>query len=466
MGRIETEVAVVGAGPAGIAAAKGVSDAGFQVTLIDPGRDASPRIESLPVNGWALAERLGFRKALASACLGNAGTMNMQWRDYPEHQDFDDAAPLLIERCRLHRALRAMAPRARTMVARADEIRSLGNAVLVRVGPDTIVAQFVIDARGRSALRARAPQGMASVPLVALAFTAWLPPGPRRPSMHIEALCGGWKWACFLPDGRLSGAMFLAGTTLSGLDARGRQAMLEKQLASSSLGLPDQLVMGRAAPAMLRLADDPFPDPRILRIGDAALARDPIASHGLVHAFRSGAQAAAAVATLLDPAEDDAAARSFIRDRHRRAADAAIKSTARAYREQTRHRSAFWSVAAQAAFATTLPTPEKGRWPALSRPLGLALPLSRVAVLEADRIRWSRAIWLCQSQEAAPRIGPVTATRLAEILGSPAPVATLSARLEADVGAACAQRILRMLLDERALVEIRGQAGVARFSKL
>ncbi len=465
MSRVETDVAVVGAGPAGMAAAKGLSEAGLQVTLIDPGRDPSPRIESLPVNGWALAQRLGFGDALASASLGRAGTMHMHWRGQPEYRNLGEAAPLLLDRCRFHRALWPMAPRARTIVARAGEIRSSGKAAVVRLGQDEIAARFVVDARGRAGLGATASRGRNGVQLVALPFTGCHSAGVRAPLMHIEALSDGWTWACYLPDGRLSGALFLAGSSLSGLDTGGRQAMLEEQLASSLFGLPEQLLVGKAVPAMLRLADDPFPAPGVLRIGDAALARDPIASHGLLHAFRSGAQAAAAVATLLDPAGDDAAARSFIRDRHHRAADAALTATARAYGEQTRRHSAFWSTCTIATSGTPLQKPEANRWPTLSRPLGLASPLSRIAVLEADRIRWTPAIWLCKSKEAAPRIGPVTATRLAEILDPPAPIVALSARLERDVGPAVAQRILRNLLDEGALAEVGGQAGAVRLSR-
>jgi len=198
---------------------------------------------------------------------------------------------------------------------------------------------------------------------------------------------------------------------------------------------------------MLRAAEDPFASPLVLRVGDAALARDPIASHGLVHALRSGAQAAAAAMTLLDPAGEAGAARAFIRDRHRDAARAAREATARSHAGQTRHRTPFWT---EAAADTADKPPEAAQWPALSRPLALA-PLRRAAVLEAGRIRWTEAIWLPRSGLAASRFGPVTAARLAGLLAQPAPIATLSSRLEQALEPALAQGILRQLLDEGAL---------------
>jgi hypothetical protein len=322
-----------------------------------------------------------------------------------------------------------------------------------------VSARIVIDARGRAGLREPTPWAN---PLAALAFSGIAEAPGAEPSMLLQSLAEGWLWACLLPGGLLSGSVFLPASNLAGCDARGRAGLLARLLAGSDIGVPRDMSAGPVAPAALQVAEDPFAGPRIIRTGDAALARDPIASHGLVHALRSGAQAAAAAATLLDPQGEADAARSFIRERHRAAAKSAAEATARAHAEQARHRTAFWEAAAM-----TPPSPPASvRWPALTRPLALA-PLTRAAVLEGGRIRWEEALWLPRSGQAASRFGQVTAGRLAQLLAQPAPIAQLSARLAGDFGPGLAQGILQQLLDEGALVAspATGAAGQAAASR-
>ncbi|HSF63090.1 MAG TPA: hypothetical protein VLA78_01805, partial [Paracoccaceae bacterium] len=131
------------------------------------------------------------------------------------------------------------------------------------------------------------------------------------------------------------------------------------------------------------------------------------------------------------------------------------QATAQSYAEQALFRSPFWNRPA----APPAPPPGGRPWPSLGRPLALAAPLRQVAVLDGDRIRWAPAIWLHHSAEAVPRLGPLTAARLADLLDAPAPVATLSARLERAIGPGPAQAILRRLMDEGALAPA-GQAGM------
>ena len=462
----DADVAVVGAGPAGIVAARSLRAEGLRVTLIDPGVPPSPRIESLPLNGIDLAASLGLGPALARADLGRATTMQLWWREVPEVREFGQDGPLLLDRALFHRTLRDMAPPDGLRTARVSGMQTIGDRVLLRLGHDTLSARFVIDARGRTGLRGPGR----GTSLVALAFSGGSGVAAGTPRMLLQSLAEGWLWACVLPDGRIAGAVFLPAVALAGLTPQGRDAYLSQLLSGLALGLPERLVTGPVVPAMLRAATDPFASPRILRIGDAALARDPIASHGLVHALRSGVQAAAAVATILDPTGAVDAASTFVRDRHRDASDAARTATTRSHAEQARHRTAFWSqapaeVPAQMPWPAPMPWHAPTPWPALSRPLTLP-PLRRAAVLDGGRIHWSDAIWLPRSALAASRFGMVTAARVACLLGPPASIAVLSRRLEQALAPALAQAILRQLLDEGALGDATApdQAAQAAFS--
>lgn len=449
MRQVETEAVVIGAGPAGVAVARQLHAAGLDVTVIDPGLPPAPRIESLPANGLALAESLGLDAALTAACLGRAHGIRMHWRASAELRAFQDDPPLLLDRARLHHALRGAVSDLRVITARGRQIAPSGDRPRVQAGDCIVAARVIVDARGRAGLRAPRRSG---ADLVALSFAGRLDAASAAAMMQIEALEDGWLWACTLPDGRLSGQLFLDATALAGLGRPAQKALLARRLAATYPGV--EPMAGRVAPAMLEAVDDPFAGDFVLRIGDAALARDPIASHGLLHALRSGAQAAAAVTTLLDPDGDAAAARAFIRDRHHRAAEAALTATAQAYGDQARLRSPFWQMRAPAP----LPPPRTQPWPPLSRPLTLATPVRKVAMLDAGRIRWTPAIWLATSAEAVPRLGPLCATTLAGLLTPPAPLTELSGRLDRAVGPAASQAILRRLLDEGALAPA-GQAG-------
>lgn len=445
MGQAETEVAILGAGPAGIAAAYGLASAGVEVTLIDSGIPVVSRVESLPPSGFAMAESLGLADAIASATLGRAQEMRMLWRATPERQVFGAEAPLLLDRVLLHCALGSAVTGIRRITARARILAPEGDRPRVQVGDCVLSARIILDARGRAAQRSHAG-------LVALAFEG-RQADTAFPAMQIEALAAGWLWASTLPDGRMSGQLFLPAVALAGLDREARQGLLQRHLAATFPGMA--LRPGAVAPAMLTAVDDPVAGPGLLRLGDAALARDPIASHGLIHALRSGGQAAVAVATLLDTACEPQAALAFLRDRHRRALVAARTATARAYADQSRLRSPFWE--SQAPPLPTAPRP----WPSLSRPLTLVAPLRQVPVLQPDRIRWAQGLWLETSGEAVPHLGPISAPALAQLLTPPAPLTELSARLERAVGQAAAHAILRRLLDEGALASL-AQTEVAR----
>lgn len=438
----DVDVAVIGAGPAGIAAALGLLAEGLRVAVIDPGRPPAARVESLPANGIELAEGLGLTVPLQRASLGRASAMRMLWRAAPETRDFGRDGPLLLDKQRFHACLQEVLPHEVRVAGRVQRIETREDHLLVQLKTGSFHARLVIDARGRSALRGPAPKSGT----MALAFHARIEGATRQPVMLLEALEAGWLWASLLPEGQLSGALFLPVSALAGKSAAEREALLRCNLARSALGLPPMLAAAGVAPAMLRAAEDPFATTRHLRIGDAALARDPIASHGLVHAMRSGAQAAAAAATILDPEGQPDAACAFIRDRHAETLAKAITGTSRSHADQARFDTGFWAGRAVA------PPVEAHPFPALSRPLSLA-PLCRAAELQGARIGWTKAVWLPRSNMAATRFGPVSAARLAELCADPAPLTILSARLERTIQPSLAVAILRHLLEEGALTE-------------
>ena len=439
------DVVVIGAGPAGVVAARSLLQQGWRVGVVDPGQPAVARMETLPANGVMLAQQLGLGDALATACRGQVHAARLCWRALPETRNFGPDGPWVLERPCLDRALRALLPSERVITARLRSAKSQADHIELRLTGGVITAKYAIDARGRAAQRA---QDVTAAPTVGLGFTARLDMPVPECAMLLHALAQGWLWAVALPEGVLSGAVFMRAQGLAGLGPSQRQTLLARYLADAGLHPLRQACAGSVWPAMMRAVPDPFVARRLLRVGDAALARDPIASHGLVHAMRSGAQAAAAIATLLDPAGDDMAARAFIRARHTDATNAAHRSTAQAYADQSRYRGGFWpdTVSTRPAFQAhpTAPTDPTCRV--------RLLPLRRLPALDGGQIRWRKAIWLARSQRGAVQFGQLGAEYLAQALFPPASVAVQRARLERKIGTRAARALIDDLLSEGALV--------------
>lgn len=443
----EYDVAVIGAGPAGVVAARCLVQQGWRVAVIDPCLSSTMRMETLPAAGVMLAQQLGLGDALAAACRGRVRAARLYWRAKPETRCFGRDGPWVLERPDLDRALRALVPKERFIVGRLRSAHPSEDHISLRIESGTVTARYALDARGRVAHRVR---GQTAAPIAALGFTARLDMAIPDCTMLLHALAQGWLWGVAMPQSLVSGAVFLPVQKLAGLDAAQRQILLAQYLAKAGLHPLRHVHAGPVWPAMMRTVRDPFIAGRLLRIGDAALARDPIASHGLVHALRSGAQAAAAIATLLDPAGDNMAAKAFLRDRHRDATHAARRSTAQAYADQSRHRGGFWTEDAPPGKA--LQPPSARLPPDPTSQVGLT-PLRRLPALEGGRIRWRKAIWLARSQRGAAHFGGFEAEYLAGALFPPASIAVQCARLETLIGPRAARALIDELLFEEALLE-------------
>lgn len=441
------DVVVIGAGPAGVVAARSLLQQGWRVAVIDPCTSSTVRMETLPAAGVVLAQQLGLGEALAAACRGRVRAARLYWRAQPETRRFGRDGPWVLERPYLDRALRALVPTENVIVGRLRSARPSEDHISLRLDNGTVTARYALDARGRVAQRMRT---QTAAPVVALGFTARLDMQVPDCTMLLHALAQGWLWGVALPQDLLSGAVFLPAQRLAGRTASQRQTLLAQYLANAGLHPLRHAHVGPVWPAMIRAVDDPFAASRLLRIGDAALARDPIASHGLVHALRSGAQAAAAIATLLDPAGDNIAAQAFIRDRHRDATNSARRSTAQAYADQSRHEGGFWPGFSPAGKALQSQPARMAPDPTCRFRL---TPLRRLPALDGGQIRWRGAIWLAHSQRGAAQFGGLEAEYLARALFPPASIAVQCARLERLIGLRAARALIGELVSEGALLE-------------
>lgn len=290
--------------------------------------------------------------------------------------------------------------------------------------------------------------------MIAVPFLAQQRPRGIGTEMRIEAVPQGWVWACHHPSGRLGGAFFCDPKLLRGGESARAEAVQYALGEGRGINAMHRLDIGTPADASMLAADVGTVAGRVLRIGDCALARDPVTAHGIAHALRSGAQAAAAVATILHPHCDEVAAEAFLSDRHAEAAAAAERAMTQAYAEQSRADGPFWSARRTIPRALeTDPAPE-------IRPqdrVMLAAPMIRAAVLDDGLIRWATAVPMPAHGRPAARIGPAPAGTVAAMVRDTPALQDLSARMATTFGAAAGRSILRQLIDGGALVPGAGQ---------
>ena len=449
------DIAIAGAGPSGCVAATLLARRGYSVVLIDPFLPIAGRIESLPENGQTLLADLGLLPALQPAFIAPAQAVELIWRTEEERRDFGATAPILLDRAQLRASLKTHAL-ASGVAIRTGRVTDLGDGCLgIRSdrGQTTVKATVILDARGRAAQ----PRTRLSEPRIALPFKAknrTLPPA----TMLIEALPSEWVWAAANAQGQIQGAVFMPPQDLGWLNDQSRLTLLHDLLATSRLASAEIDSVAPPQPADLSAVDQIQPQPRTICIGDAALARDPISSHGLVYAFRSAAQAVAAASSFLSGEEDAAAARCYLMQRHKMDRDAAIRATAKAYADQNRHPTPFWK-SDDVPDAPTPPMIEKGT------PLQLDCIAEQLPHLTAQKIVWANGLRVRNTETRFGHCGPFNANALRHALSEPADVDTLAHRLTQFGPAHLAPGVITHLISIGALAPAQPVVQDARRSR-
>jgi flavin-dependent dehydrogenase len=211
--RSRWDVVVVGAGPAGCAAAITTASRGLSVLLLDDGRSASAVPESLHSGALTVLDLLGAGDALAAAALGRRSVGQGLGVAASESLGADSEFSGTwdgwhIDRGRFDARLRqhAEGAGAHRMAGRAvGALTSDGRVVGVRCKDRPISARFVIDASGATQWLRRHlgfDRRHLSPPLLA---ERGLAAGPAdaagsRPSFIVSAT--GWLWLAPLDKGR------------------------------------------------------------------------------------------------------------------------------------------------------------------------------------------------------------------------------------------------------------------------
>ena len=305
----EPQILVLGAGPAGAATAIGLRRLGYPVTVVSDWRRFAA-VEGVSPRVLEGLRHAGLGDALAEAAV--PATRQVRWNG--QHSQLNQE--FLLDRQRFDRALRDDLARAGVTLVqgRVREVAHVGGHEVRLEDGQLLRGRFLVEARGRQApLAADRLRGPETVSLLNL----WQGE-PGQPVSAVESLDDGWAWMARLADGRcywqvtLDAERLPSKAALPGYCAeRRRTSALVAELFGRRALEPAQ-VHARSSTAILAgecVGDD------WLRVGDAAMAVDPLSGNGIFQSLSSALQAPVVINTLLRQPERSGLARQFHQQR-------------------------------------------------------------------------------------------------------------------------------------------------------
>ena len=318
----EVEVAVVGGGPAGLAAALRLARRGVSVAVCERAAAPRPRAgETVPPQIRPLLEELGaWEGFLVAGHLPGWATSSSWGGEGVGYSDFlfrPGGPGWHLDRARSEADLEAAALAAGAAVVRGvgvePEAEPAGGWRLTvsratgEVG--RLRARIAVDASGRRSALARR-QGVRRLTLDALAGVyAFFRRPPASPSQKletgvtlVEAVEQGWWYTAALPAERLVACFFtdadlLRESRLGEEEAWRAEAARARHTAPRLAGAVP-LGPPRVLPAASELLAEPAGE-GWLAVGDAAASFDPLSSRGILSALASGIGAADAAREAL-----------------------------------------------------------------------------------------------------------------------------------------------------------------------
>lgn len=305
----EPRIVVLGAGPAGAATAIGLRRLGYSVAVVSEWRRFAA-VEGVSQRVLEGLRHAGLGGALSQAAMPATRQVHWNGQHLQMNQEF------LLDRQRFDRVLRDDLQRAGVSVVegRVREVMHEGGHHVRMDDGQVLMADFLVEARGRQA--PLAPDRLRGPETVSL-LNVWQG-SPGAPASAVESLEDGWAWMARLEDGRCYWQVTLDAAGLPGKAglaeycvARRAYSALVAELFDGQALVPAQ-VHARSSTAILAgecVGQD------WIRVGDAAMAVDPLSGNGIFQSLSSALQAPVVINTLLRKPERAGLARQFHQQR-------------------------------------------------------------------------------------------------------------------------------------------------------
>lgn len=309
-------IIIAGAGPAGAATAIALKRLNYLVSVI-----ASPRgftacegLSARVVNGLDTA---GCHHALAT--LAPPSQRQASWNGNTTFANTEQ----LVRRDQFDNALLQDLKQAGVDVipGRVQDIKKDGTKITCSGtrndgGPFFLEGAFLVEARGRSApggkqSRIRGPETVSLLQL-------WQgKPGVAQSA--VASMKDGWSWMAQLPDGSRYTQITVAVDAEDFPAKEGLEDYFMQRLQGISEARPFYRDTVKAGPLAVRsttsvLTCNPI-DEQIIRVGDAALAVDPLSGNGIFQSLSTALIAPSIINTLLRKPEQAELAKTFYRER-------------------------------------------------------------------------------------------------------------------------------------------------------
>ncbi|MFL6611453.1 MAG: FAD-dependent monooxygenase [Pseudomonas sp.] len=301
-------IVILGAGPAGAAVALGLRRLGYPVTLVSEWRRFAA-LEGVSIRVLDALRGAGLQQALTDAAQPSQRQVSWNGQQHAQNVEF------LLDRPSFDRGLREDLRLAgvELIESRVLTVQSQASGHRIELqGREALLADFLVEARGRQA--PALGKGLRGPETVSL-LNRWQG-APGITASAVESLEDGWAWMARRADGQCywQWTMDVASAELPGkallLDYC-RQRRQQSAVARAFFGdePPTNLHLhARSSTAILspQICGDNW-----IRVGDAAMAVDPLSGNGIFQSLSSALQAPAVINTLLRKPERSLLAQRF-----------------------------------------------------------------------------------------------------------------------------------------------------------
>lgn len=292
----EPMIVILGAGPAGCAVALSLRQLGYRVCMVSEWRRFAA-VEGISARVLEGLRQVGLHQALASAA--EPTPRRVLWNGLDQAANTEQ----LLDRPVFDAALRRDIAEAGVEL-REGRVRQLlqenGRHRVVLDGGDSLLADFLVEARGR---QAPLSEGRVRGPETLSLLCSWQGVAGRAGSA-VESLEDGWAWMAALADGRCYWQVTLdAGASelpaREGLSAYCQARRKSSALAAELFGESAHTLAPVYARSSTAILVQQLVGENWIRVGDAAMAVDPLSGNGVFQSLSSALQAPAVINTLL-----------------------------------------------------------------------------------------------------------------------------------------------------------------------